>query len=110
MEWKLITVRISKPLHTALETKALQTNLTLGEYARHQLSETLSNQNQSASNNAVMEKKIDDLKKELATNLDAFAEAVDKKVGSTYDLMVKLNSNFSIINKQITAAMPPKGG
>jgi hypothetical protein len=109
MEWKLITVRISKPLHTALETKALQTNLTLGEYARHQLSETLSNQNQSASNNSVMEKKMDDLKRDIALNIDALTELVDKKFSATSEGMKNLNQNFIVLGKQVAGASAKAG-
>lgn len=109
MEWKLITVRISKPLHTALETKAIQSNLTLGEYARHQLSETLSNQNQSASSNAVIEKKIDELKRDTALNIDALTELVDKKFSATSEGMKNLNQNFIVLGRQVAGTAAKAG-
>lgn len=110
MEWKLITVRISKPLHTALETKAIQSNLTLGEYARHQLSETLSNQNQSASSNAVIEKKIDELKRDTVLNIDALTELVDKKFSATSEGMKNLNQNFIVLGRQVAGTVSAKAG
>ncbi len=109
MEWKLITVRISKPLHTALETKAIQSNLTLGEYARHQLSETLSNQNQSASSNAVIEKKIDELKRDTALNIDALTELVDKKFSATNEGIKNLNQNFIVLGRQVAGTAAKAG-
>lgn len=109
MEWKLITVRISKPLHTALETKAIQSNLTLGEYARHQLSETLSNQNQSASSNAVIEKKIDELKRDTVLNIDALTELVDKKFSATSEGMKNLNQNFIVLGRQVAGTAAKAG-
>jgi cytochrome c556 len=111
MQMKQITLRLSKPVHSNLEAKAARTSLTTAEFIREVLSQFASGDefNHSEANQKI-EKKIDDLKRELALNLDAFADAVDIKTSATTSAVEKLNVAFNSLGKHVVAAIQTKAG
>ena len=110
MQMKQMTLRLSKPVYSNLEVKATRTNLTTAELIREVLSQFASGDEfNHAEANQKMETKIEDLKKELATNLDAFAEAMDKKATSTSETVSKMDRTLGALTKHIVSVLPPKG-